>query len=161
MPLSNFVWGQFEGTYFIQVVEAVYSEAVHWRQNLFKVPHGRAGKDFVSELARLCRSYAESSALEPVALKAAMLMPLLLLQKPSASSKAKDHYKYLSRRLRTWHLGDLDSLVQEGRAIQHQLTHNPGNHPSKDTTARSFTKLMLRGKTRQALRLLTKEGGCI
>ena len=51
MPRPNFVWGQFEGIDFIQVVEAVYSEAVHWRQNLFKVPHGRVGKDFVSELA--------------------------------------------------------------------------------------------------------------
>ena len=84
---------------------------MHWRQNLFRVPYGRVGKDFVLELARLFQSYAETSALEPVALKAAMLMPLLLLQKPSPSSKTRDHYEYLSRRLRAWHAGDLDSLV--------------------------------------------------
>ncbi len=31
---------------------SVFTEAVHWRPNLFKVPHGNAGKFFVSELVR-------------------------------------------------------------------------------------------------------------
>ena len=63
----------------MQVVEAAYSEAVHWRQNLFKIPFGHAGKEFVAGLACLFRSYAEASALEPIALKAAILLPLLML----------------------------------------------------------------------------------
>ena len=112
----------------------------------------------MSKLARLFQSYVETCSLQPVALKVAMLMPLLLLRKPSTSSKAKDHCKYLSRHLMIWHMGDLDSMVQEGLAIQHQLTHNPGNHPSKNNIAQSFAKLMLGGKTHQALELLTKEG---
>ena len=51
----------------------------------------------MTELARLFQSYAEGSALESVPLKAAMVMPHLLLQKPSVSSKAKDHSSALSR----------------------------------------------------------------
>ena len=84
-------WGQLQGADFMQVVEAAYSEAVHWRQNLVKIPLGHAGKYSMSELAHLFKSYAEASTLEPVALKAAMLLPLLMLQKPSSSSKTKDH----------------------------------------------------------------------
>ena len=88
-----------------------------------------------------------------------MLMPLLSLQiTPSSLSKEKDHCKYLSQRLQTWHLGKLDSLVQEGRAIQHQLAQNPRNLPGKDNSSQSFAKLILGGKTHHALRLLTEEG---
>ena len=46
---------------------------------------------FTSELARLFRAYGEGSGLEPIALKAAMVMPALLLQKPHSSSKAREH----------------------------------------------------------------------
>lgn len=58
--------------------------------NLFMVPYGKAVKSFVSELARLFKAFATASALESIALKAATLMPILLLQKPVSKSKAKD-----------------------------------------------------------------------
>ena len=65
--------------------------------NLFKVPYGKAGKSFISELARLFKAFATSSALESVALRAATLMPILLLQKPARKSKVKDHITCLGR----------------------------------------------------------------
>ena len=60
-------------------LNAAYAEAVHWKMNLFKVPYGKAGKSFVSELARLFKAFATGSALESIGLKAATLMPILLL----------------------------------------------------------------------------------
>ena len=119
-PVSqmDFVWGEIAAQDFVQVVEAAYCEPVHWRRNIFKVPSGKAGKEFVLELAHLFRSYANATALESVALKAAMIMPHLLLQKPSSTSKAKDHCDHLSRRLQAWKRGDLDGLLREGRVIQ-------------------------------------------
>ena len=75
----------------MQVIKAAYADVVTCRQNVFNIPSGKNGKAFVSELARLFRSFAEGTALESVALKAAMVMPHLLLQKPSRKSKAKDH----------------------------------------------------------------------
>ena len=121
------------------------------------MPSGNGGKDFVTELARLFRSYAEASALESVALKAAMVMPHLLLQKPFASSKTKDHCEVLSRRLRAWKAGDLDGLLCEGRVIQ-QHARQATHLPKEESLASSFSKMMLAGKTNAALRLLTKEG---
>ena len=152
-----FTWGQLDGQDFTQAISAAYVEVVHWRRNQFLVPSGKVGRDFVTELARLFQSYAEGSALESVALKAAMVMPHLLLQKPSASSKAKDHSSALSRRLIAWEAGDLDGLLREGRVIQRHFRHATP-HSNEESLASSFSKLMLAGKTRTALRLLTKEG---
>ena len=53
------------------------------------------------------RAYADGSALESVAMKAAMVMPALLLQKPHPRSKANDHTLHLERRLRQWSEEDL------------------------------------------------------
>ena len=53
----------------------------------------------MKELTRLMDGYAEGSALESVVLKAAMVMPSLVLQKPHANSKTKDHVTHLDRRL--------------------------------------------------------------
>ena len=50
-------------------------------------------------------------------------MPLLLLQKRSRNSKAKDHTESLERRLKLWKEGDFDGLVREVRFIQSKLTY--------------------------------------
>ena len=100
LPQPNFVWGEVEGGKFSTVINEAYEDITDWRRNLFKVPSGKAGKAFVTEIARLLRAYAEAGALEAIALKSAMILPALLLQKPSASSKAKDHIQCLDRRLK-------------------------------------------------------------
>jgi len=53
------------------VFNKVYDEAIHWGHNLFSVPVGKAGCQFVHELSRLFQSYADCSSLEGIALKAA------------------------------------------------------------------------------------------
>ena len=80
---SALVWSEcVDGADFTQMISAAYVEVVHWRHNLFLTPSGKAVKRFTSELARLFCAYGEGSGLEPIALKAAMVMPALLLQKP-------------------------------------------------------------------------------
>ena len=78
---------------FSRAINSAYYEAIHWRHNLFQVLWGKVGTSFMTELASLFHGYGESSALELVALRATMVMPILLLQKPHARSKAKDHLK--------------------------------------------------------------------
>jgi len=51
------------------IVNRCNDEAVHWRRNLFNIPSGKVEVAFVNELSRLFWAYAESSALEGVALK--------------------------------------------------------------------------------------------
>ena len=50
-----------------------------------------------------------------------MIVPNLLLQKPSKNSQAKDHLKILERRLESWISGDLLELLKEAETIQKSL----------------------------------------
>ena len=122
-------------------------------KNNFKVPRGSAGKDFVSELAKLFRSVGEGSALELIALKAVFVLCILVLQKPSRNSKERDHTRHLEHRLKLWKDGALDELVREGRVIQSRLRNKSFVRKETQIT-RSFTKLMFEGSVRAALQLL-------
>ena len=54
-----------------------------------------------------------------------LVMPALLLQKPSATSKAKDHNSCLSRRLDLWREERIPELVAEVTTIQKHLLLQP------------------------------------
>ena len=93
---------------------------------------------------------------------AATVFPILLLQKPSKGSKAKDHIACLERRLVSWANGNLDDLVREGKAIQQRLPKF-GTAKSNNNLARNFSNLMFMGKCKAALDLLShnENGGIL
>ena len=84
---------------------------VQWR---CKVPFGKAGIDYVLELARLYQAYADNSTLHFIALTACYVFQVLLLQKPHARTMSKDHVHCLEHCLDLWHHGDITALVKEG-----------------------------------------------
>ena len=159
LPIStpNFTWGIHSATDFTQIIEATYSEVVHWRPNYFTIPLGKAGKEFVRELSRLFLAFATESSMELIALRAATVLPILLLQKPNRTSKSKEHITFLDRRLRVWKNGDLNELVLESRALQNRL---PKTYPptAKQNLSHSFAKLMFAEKIKAALDLLSNNG---
>ena len=107
----------------------------------------------LSELARLFQAVGKSSALESIALKAVFLACGLLLQKPSRTSKPKEHSILLERCLQLWHEGKIGDLVSEGHAIQ---SHLPScfTNISDSQLVRSFANLMFEEKTSAALKLI-------
>ena len=134
----------------------MYDEVVHWKRNIFVIPSGAAGKGFVSKLARLLQAYADASSLECIALKACMVMQVILLQKPSPRSKAKDHAACLQRRLEMWENGDIEELYKECKCLQARMT---GSRSSIDSEriSRTFSNLMMLGKTKSALQFLFRK----
>ena len=62
-------------------MEEAYSEVVHWQKNTFTLHFGKPGKEFVFEMRRLLRAYADGTALESIALMASTALCVLLLQK--------------------------------------------------------------------------------
>ncbi len=142
-PLSEatYTWGTHDPAGFSSSLDEAYEEAVHWRPNLFKLPYGKAGKSFTSELARLYSAFASGSALESIALKATVVLPILMLQKPSAKSKLKDHIACLDRRLITWQTGYLQDLILEGRTIQRRIPKPTRGIRNQENIARSFAKI--------------------
>ena len=96
------------------------------------------------------QAYAKASALDCVALKAAMVMPSLLFQQPHLKSKVKDHMIHLEQRLQQRSDGNVEGLMEEGRTMQHQVTRQHQYQLSQQTT-RTFAKLMMEHEVRAAL----------
>ena len=71
------------------------------------MPLGKAGKLFVTELARMYEAFAMGSAMESI------ILPILLLQRPHKRSNPKEHANCLERCLKFWMDGDLDALFRE------------------------------------------------
>ncbi len=155
----SFVWGELDDQSFCQAVAAAYNETRHWKKTLFQIPHSSAEKSFVREFNRLFRAYAESSALERIALASTAIMPVLLLQNPSTSSRTKDHSQHLERRLLLWEKGNINNLVIEGRAIQSRFPkQRPMIKRRQESIARQFADRMFHGDVSGATNLLTTKG---
>ena len=148
------VWGDHSLADVKQILDAIYEEGVYWRRNLFLLPTGAAGKTYITETTRLIEIWNQKvDPLKDISIKAVMTMPMLLLQKPSLKSKAKDHSECLNRRLNLWVEGKFNDLMRESRTIQNKLP-KPNSLNTSEQCAKNFAKLMLQGKVHAALRLL-------
>ena len=90
------------GEAFAETINKVYNEVIQWRKNLFKVPSGKTGRSFISELSMWLDHFNRSTEFGGIALKILMVLPCLLLQKLSRQSKAKLHVEKLEHRLSLW-----------------------------------------------------------
>ena len=85
------------------------------------VPTSRARKDYTDEITRLLNAWIQDSGMKHNTFKAIMVMPSLILQKPSCNSKAKDHTEALRQKMILWQSGDLLQLFKEAETIQKGL----------------------------------------
>ena len=70
-------------------------------------------------------------------------MPALLLQKPSKSSKSKEHLEAPTKRLLLWNKGRIDELLYESQTTQDRLKA-PESTANISRTSRKFKFLMSR-----------------
>jgi hypothetical protein len=134
------------------MVNSSFLEVTRWRRNLFYLPSGKAGEEFIEELTKLYRHFNSGTAFEPIALTLATLIFPLLLQKPSPKSRSKDHVRFLEKRLVQWKLGKIKELLCEGRAIQGRLSSKKKSFAQKKE--KRFIALMERGKVSLALKCI-------
>ena len=88
---------------------------------MFLLSTGKAGKFFINELTKLFNAWIDDSPLTKLVMKAVMIMPSLLLQKPSKESQSKDHLKALQWRIELWQSSDPLGLLQDSLTIQRNL----------------------------------------
>lgn len=122
------------------------------RKNCFRIPLRNVGKSFVSQLSRLYTAFATAPTLVCVALKATVVLPILVLQSPNRKSLFRE------TTITVWMNGDLESLVNEGRSIQLRVPRITGNQSDSCHVARTFANLMFKGKVHAALDLLSNNG---
>ena len=129
-----------------------YSNIVKWRKNLFDPPKGETGKDFIKEIVKIIQHFTRKTKWESLALHMLNIFLPLMLQKPSAKSKNKDHVRYLKKRLDLWREGKVEEIVSECMEIQRRLqTSKQAQDKSKQ---KRFTNLMMMGKVKDAIKLL-------
>lgn len=145
----------------MSTISDAYDEITTWRKNVFLVPYGRTGKDFIDQITLHINEWNNCSDNQHIALKAAFVRLAVGLQKPSQKSKAKDHQDILSKCLALWKDGEINKLLREGRIIQGRI----GKRKTSDPPDRSkvFAKLVMEGQINSALRFLneTLSGGVL
>ena len=142
-------------------VSTIYDEVVHYRRNLLLVPYGKSGKEFVLELARIVRGFAEGAGWRPMAWKMVTVACHLLLQKPLGSGNGSDLAKVLRERLVLWRAGRVQELLAEARCVQAHLKPRVGGSVGDDRRMpdTQFAKLVFDGKLHSAARGLSDEAG--
>ena len=81
--------------------------------------------------------------MQPIALKKAIVLLAVGLQKPSQKSKARDRQECLAKRLVLWKEGEIEKLLREGRMIQKLLSNSRRVDPSN--AAIVLTNLVMPG----------------
>ena len=91
-------WGTLEGEAKIRDnLRSIYSEITGWHKNLFLVPRGSIGADFIKELTKTLNHFVNNTRWSRVALLMIHCFIPLLLQKPSKKAKAKENVVYLQK----------------------------------------------------------------
>ena len=146
-------WGCLEGEANIsRALKDVYKEVASWRKNIFTLPRGKCGSDFLKELTRLIYLFVDKTNWERLSLPLVHIFVPLLLQKPGPKSKARECAKYLTSRLGKWSKGELDSLLIEGKEIQKRLAVK--NKQKAKFKMKSICRLMLHGKVGQVAKFI-------
>ena len=154
-PNNN--WHDKTGVQFVEMINRIYENVIQWKKNLFKLPSGAAGKSFISELTLWLDHFNRGTELRSIALKVFMILPSIMLQKPSRNSKAKDHAKRLDERINLWHEGKVDDIMKECSRIQKNLISSIPKNRTPEDSARSFAKLVWNGRVSAALKMLTTD----
>lgn len=137
-------------------IASAYEEIVGWRKNLFEVPTCAVGRRFVRELASWLENFNARTKYREFAITSFIILPALLLQKPSAKSKLAEHKELLQKRLDLWEKGEIQELLQSGRSIQKRLIASQKKGKEEDT-ARKFSNLMFEGKVNAAVRMVCEQ----
>ena len=85
----------------VQINEA-YEKVVYWQKNIFELPKGKNGKDFVNEMTTWIDRWSNKTKYREFAFKALFIMPNILLQRTSLKAKSHENKTCLERRLKTW-----------------------------------------------------------
>ena len=125
-------------------ITEAYNEIISWRKNVFLVPYGKLGRDFIDQLTMHINQWNNKSNKQHIALKTVFVLLALGLQKPGQKSKAKDHKECLKKRLASWKDGKINKLLYEGRLFKPALERE--RSPTLQTEQKYSLNLLWRAK---------------
>ena len=123
------------------------------KKNFVLLPTGQCGKDYTKLVTEWIQHFTkEDDSFKMIAMKVVMILPTMMLQKPSATSKAKDHSKALTERLQMWKDGKIEEIWKDNCIIQKKLSQHP--RKSASDIVRVVSKLIFEGKVSAAMKYL-------
>ena len=145
---------------FCSDIISVYQKVICWRRNLFNIPLGSAGGDFIDEITRLIQEFNTGTSGRPVAWKAVCVACHLILQRSHNSSLMPKDSEHLRSRLCQWKSGHIMQLFAEGQSIQNRFpdgSNKSSNGHSREKSDITFSNLVFSGKIQTAIRYLSSE----
>ena len=150
---SMITWGiRSDGSHIViptSIITDAYNEIVTWRKNVFLVPYGKIGREFIDQVTLHINEWNSSSDNQHISLKAAFVLLDVALQKPSPKSKTKDHQEALSKRLTLWKEGEISKLVREGRFLFSRVVLESLGHLIRQKNQRFLPSLCSKDKSTQ------------
>ena len=143
-------------TFFVKI-ERLYEELVYWKRNMFEIPTGNAGKEFINELTNYVNQWCSKSPNRVIAIKIVMILPQLMLQRTSLKAKSSENKRHLERRLELWKNNEIEELIDECRTIQRRMPQTRASVGNNDSLSKRFANYMLKGNVNAALRLLNED----
>ena len=159
-PVTDIKWGKMVSSTQVEgKLNDIYAEIITWRKNLFNLPRGKVGNDFITELARLINLFSSESRWGELSLKLVHVFMPLMLQKPAKNSSGPIKAKYLRERLTRWKNGEIDEIFAQCKETQKRLKSN--DEFNRCRREREFCRYMLMGKVRKAMQFINNDGDVV
>ena len=128
------------------------------QNRLYIIPGGAVGRRYVGVLS----DEVKHTAIGNYPSDRLVVFSAVMLQRDKMIRKVRDIRKLLVRRLDMWERDEFDGLVQEATRCNRSMKMKRKSDNSEDHVVKVFTRLMLQGKVRPAVRWLTdKVGGVL
>ena len=101
----------------------------------------------------LLNLFNNKTAWEPIAIHLLIVFIALMLQKNAKISKMRQNTEYLKKRLDLWRDGNLSAIMSECEEVQRRM-QSKSPKQKEESVMRGFSRLMMSGKVRQALKLV-------
>ena len=140
------------------IFKEIFDKSTHWRRNIFSLPSGKVGKDFINEMTKLIDLWCNKDTDAKFMLYGLMILPKLILQKHTKNPNAKNIKQTMSRRLELWKEEKFYDLFTEALAIQTRIKE-PKTISNDEDILMSFRRLMSNGKINAAMKVLENTNG--
>ena len=120
----------------------------------YNVPNGAVGRLFVRELAAELSGVTERRWNS----ERFIVFQAVILQRSAEVKQAKDIRERIQWRMKEWKAGNFDMLIQETVRTSLGLLSDIRQGQYEEQISKTFTRMVLQGKIRQAVRFVTERG---
>ena len=120
----------------------------------YNAPNGKVGRLFVKEVAEELQGVTKRRWNS----ERFIVFQAVILQRSGEVKKSQDIRRRIATRLRDWKLGKFDMLVQDTVRTSISLIQKLTRGETEAQQVKTFTRMVLQGKIRQAVRFVTERG---